>query len=284
MDRVYITGAKGMLGKAAVPIFSRRYEVFPRGPGEPDVTDEALIAREILGTRPRLVLHFAAMTDVDACELDPAAARRVNADGARNVAAACRAAGAAMVYIGTGMVYDGRKETAYVESDPVAPVNVYARTKLEGENAVRDLVAEHYLFYSCWLFGGGRDDKKFTAKIVERARRGGELPVVDDKFGSPTYTVDLAEAIFSFVESGLYGKYHCVNEGCVSRFDMAEEIVRAAGITGCRLVPASSDTFPLPAPRGRMEALRNRQFELLGRRPMRGWREALAEYVGTTFR
>jgi dTDP-4-dehydrorhamnose reductase len=283
VDRIYITGAKGMLGKAAVPVFGGRYEVFPADLHETDVRDATQIIGEISRVKPRFVLHLAAMTDVDACETNGDEAYRVNALGTRNVALACQRCDAVMIYVSTGMVYDGRKETPYTEFDPIAPVNAYARSKYQGELMMKDLLSRFYTFYACWLFGGGIDDKKFVAKIIERARGGSELRVVNDKFGSPTYTADLAKGIFGFIESGLYGKYHCVNTGCVDRVEMSREILRAAGITNCRIVSVSSDEFPLRAPRPRMEAMRNYGFELLGLNPMRGWKEALNEYIVTTF-
>lgn len=283
MERVYITGVKGMLGKAVAPLLAERYEIFPRDLGEPDVSDADLIAREIASCRPRFVVHLAAMTDVDACETNPAEARRVNALGTRNVALACRACDAALVYTSTGMTYNGEKSTPYAESDAPGPINAYGRSKYEGELAVRALLSRFYVFYTCWLFGGGREDKKFVAKIVERARATRKLRAVDDKFGSPTYTLDLARAISSFMETGLYGKYHCANAGVASRFEMARVIVEAARITDCELIPVSSAAFPLPAPRPRMEALDNHNFELLGLTLMRGWKDALSEYVEETF-
>jgi dTDP-4-dehydrorhamnose reductase len=283
VDRVYITGAKGMLGKAAVPVFAERYEVFPGDLHETDVRDAVAIGEEIERAKPRFVLHLAAMTDVDGCETNPEEARRINALGTRNVALACRSCDAVMVYVSTGMVYDGRKDSPYIEFDPISPVNAYARSKHEGEIAIRDVLDRFYIFSTCWLFGGGRDDKKFVAKIVERARTSRELRAVDDKFGSPTSTADLARGIFGFIESGLYGRYHCANTGCASRLEMAREIVAAAGIGNCSVVGVSSDEFPAPAPRPRMEALRNYSFDLLGLAPMRGWKEALGEYVSSTF-
>ena len=283
MDRIYITGAKGMLGKAAVPVFGERYEIFPHDLRETDVRDADAIIKEIIRAKPRFVLHLAAMTDVDACETNEDEAYRVNALGTRNVALACQRCDAVMLYVSTGMVYDGRKETPYTEFDPIAPANAYARSKYRGELMMKDLLSRFYTFYSCWLFGGGIDDKKFVAKIIERARGAVEIRVVNDKFGSPTYTVDLAKGIFGFIESGLYGKYHCVNTGCVDRLEMSRAILKAAGIGSCRLVGVSSDEFPLSAPRPRMEAMRNYNFELLGLKPMRGWKEALDEYITTTF-
>ena len=268
-----------MLGQALVPIFRERYEVFPTDLEECDVRNADLVKKEICSCEPRFILHLAAMTDVDACEKNPDEAYRTNTIGTRNVALACQHCDAVFVYINTGSVYDGRKPTPYTEFDTPNPQSVYARSKYQGELIVRDLCTKFYIFYAGWMFGGGSDDKKFVAKIMDLARERSELPVVDDKFGSPTYTADLSRAVFEFLESGLFGKYHCVNEGCASRFEVAGEILRAADITDCRLVPVSSAEFPLPAPRPRMEAMRNYHFELLGLNLLRGWREALGEYI-----
>jgi dTDP-4-dehydrorhamnose reductase len=272
-----------MLGKAAASAFAGRYEVHPADLHETDVRDAGTIASEIRRAKPRFVLHLAAMTDVDACETNPEQAHLINVVGTENVARACRACDAVMIYVSTGMVYDGGKDSPYIEFDPVSPANEYGRSKYWGEVVIRDLLAEYYIFSTCWLFGGGRDDKKFVAKIVERARTSHRLRAVNDKFGSPTYTIDLASGMLGFIESGLYGKYHCVNTGCASRFDMAREIITAAGIRDCNIESIPSSAFPLPAPRPRMEALRNYRFELLGLSPMRGWKEALGEYVAATF-
>ncbi len=271
-----------MLGQALVPIFRGRYEVFPTDLEECDVRNAELVKDEICSCNPRFVLHLAAMTDVDGCERDPDEAYRTNTIGTRNVAIACQHCDATMVYINTGSVYNGTKPTPYIEFDTPDPQSVYAKSKYQGEMIVRDMLSKFFIFYAGWMFGGGSDDKKFVAKIIELARKKRELKIVDDKFGSPTYTTDLAGAAFDFIETGLYGKYHCVNIGCASRFEVAGEILRIAGIDQCRLVPVSSAEFPLPAPRPRMEALRNYHFELLGMNPLREWREALADYIRST--
>jgi len=284
MERVYITGARGMLGKAVAEVFSEKYEVFPEDLTEVDVTDAEKIIDSICTSDPRFVIHLAAMTDVDGCERDPDAAFRVNALGTRNVALACQKCGATMVYVSTGSVYNGEKCDPYTEFDSPDPRGAYAVSKYQGELYVRDLLNKFYIFYTCWLFGGGKDDKKFVAKILELAEKNKEIRVVSDRFGSPTYTKDLARAIFSFIESGLYGKYHCVNEGKASRYEVAEEILKAAGITDCRLIPVQSSEFPLPAPRPKNESMRNYHFELLGLHPMRKWQDALREYVKETFK
>lgn len=272
-----------MLGRAMCEALSGSFEIHPRNLEEPDVTDSSTISEAISKVRPSYVIHLAAMTDVDACELDPSRAYEINAEGTRNVAMAARSCDAVMVYLGTGMIYDGLKETPYIETDPPNPVNVYGRSKLKGELTVEEINERRYIFTSCWLFGGGKEDKKFVAKILDRARRSKEICVVKDTFGSPTYTKDLAAAIRDNIGKIPYGKYHCVNVGVTSRLEMAEEILISSGIKGCRIVPVESSAFPLPAARPRMEALLNWRFEQLGIFPMRSWREALREYLRTVF-
>jgi dTDP-4-dehydrorhamnose reductase len=283
LKRIYITGAQGMLGMAVSRLFSERYELLPADLEEVDIRQSDLIIEDICRHDPDMVLHLAAMTDVDRCEVEPDEAYRVNALGTRNVALACQRTNAVMLYVNTGSIYDGSKETPYIEYDAPGPVNVYGRSKYAGELYVRELLSRYYIFYTCWMFGGGPEDKKFVAKIIDLARNNRELRVVDDKRGSPTYTVDMASAMFRFVESGLYGRYHCVNAGSVNRFDVAAAVIEAAGIEGCSLLPVSSSEFDLPAPRPANESMRNYNFELLGLDMMRDWRSALFEYVSSTF-
>lgn len=283
MKRIYITGAQGMLGKAVSRLFGERYDLFPVDLGEVDISSSDLIIDDICRHEPDLVMHLAAMTDVDGCEEEPDEAYRVNALGTRNVALACQRSGAIMAYVNTGSIYDGSKETPYIEYDTPGPVNVYGRSKYAGELYVRELLSRYYIFYTCWMFGGGPEDKKFVAKIIDLARSNRELRIVDDKKGSPTYTVDMATTMLSFIETGLYGRYHCVNRGSVNRFEVASAILEAAGIADCRLLPVSSSEFDLPAPRPSNESMRNYNLELLGMDMMRDWRSALREYVASTF-
>jgi dTDP-4-dehydrorhamnose reductase len=119
-------------------------------------------------------------------------------------------------------------------------------------------------------------------KILDLARHKKHLDIVSDKFGSPTYTNDLAREIADFIKTGYFGKYHSVNSGNVNRYDVAQEILKIAGITDCELAPVSSERFKLSAPRPRMEALKNYNFELMNRKPMRNWKEALSEYIKST--
>ena len=283
MKRIYITGAQGMLGKAVTHLFRDRFDLFPADLSEVDIRQPDLIIEDIQRHEPDLVLHLAAMTDVDRCEEEPDEAFSINALGTRNVALACQRSNAVMVYINTGSIYDGSKDTPYIEYDAPGPVSVYGRSKYAGEIYVRELLSSYYIFYTCWMFGGGPEDKKFVAKIIDLARKNKELRVVDDKKGSPTYTVDMASAMLRFIETGLYGRYHCVNRGSVNRLEVASAVLEAAGIEDCILLPVSSSEFDLPAPRPANESMRNYNFELLGLEMMRDWRSAIFEYVKSTF-
>ena len=287
MKKIYVTGADGMLGRTLVPLFQTAYDVRGTDLPEHDITDDVAIRKDICSFSPDIVIHLASMTDVDGCETDPETARRINAKGTENIAVSCRDCGATMIYLSTGMIYNGRKPGPYIEYDSPDPVNTYGQTKYEGELAVRKHLSSYYIFNTCWIFGGGPQDKKFVAKIIELGRERDRLEIVDDTFGSPTYTVDLSHAIFEFLGEDdfekKYGRYHCAGRGCVNRFDLAREIFSIAGIEDCELVPVSSKKFDLPAPRPRTEALDNYSLDLLGLHLMRDWRESLRDYVTSTF-
>jgi dTDP-4-dehydrorhamnose reductase len=185
-----------------------------------------------------------------------------------------------MVYVSTAGVFDGRKPDPYTEFDAPHPVNVYAASKWEGEKFVQAFVPQHFIVRAGWMFGGRGKDKKFVAKIASLCLDGVEIKAVDDKFGCPTYAVDLLGAIKVIMRSGLYGVYHIVNSGSCSRYEVAVEISRLLGRRST-VVPVSSAHFPLSAPRPRSEASRAYKFELLGLGRMRTWREALADYLTT---
>jgi dTDP-4-dehydrorhamnose reductase len=279
--KTLVTGAKGMLGTALCEELSAQgNEVCATDIQEMDVREPKHVREVFSAFAPDLVFHLAALTDVDDCERGPDEAYRTNTVGTQNIALACQAADIPMVYISTISVFDGLKAEPYTEFDYPNPQSWYSRAKYEGEKLVESLLRRYYIARAGWMFGGGHQDKKFVGKIIELAQTRSELRVVDDKFGSPTYTLDFSRAIMRLSQTGWYGRYHFVNTGqpC-SRYEFAQAILEAAGITTCRLIPVSSAHFPLPAPRPRMEAGRNLHAELLGLHLMRPWPEALREYV-----
>jgi dTDP-4-dehydrorhamnose reductase len=277
--KVLVTGAKGMLGSDLCPIFAQQHQILATDLEEMDVRNPQAVLDALMSFQPDLVLHLAALTNVDGCQHMRDQTFLTNTVGTKNMALACGRTGAAMVYISTGSVFDGTKSEPYNEFDTPNPQSVYSTAKYQGELMVRELVRKHYIVRAGWMFGGGIRDKKFVGKIISLAKQGQMLQVVDDKFGSPTYTRDMAQGILKLVGTGWYGTYHLANAGCCSRYEYARKVAELAGIDHCPMKPVSSESFPLPAPRPRMEAIRNYLLQLLGRDWMRPWNEALQDYI-----
>jgi dTDP-4-dehydrorhamnose reductase len=280
---VLITGARGALGTDLVHVFGKEHQVMPTDVDEMDIRVRDVVARVAADCHPDLIIHLAALTDVDRCELDPDEAFRTNTIGTQNIALVCQQLEIPMVYLSTLSVFDGTKPDPYIEFDTPNPQSCYSQSKYQGERIVQSLLPKYYIVRAGWMFGGGTKDGKFVDKIGRLAQERPELKVVNDKFGSPTYTVDLAHGIMALVATGQYGIYHMVNTGPpATRYEVAQAVLQYADITGCELREVRSVEFPLPAPRPRMEAGRNLAAELIGLPPMRPWREALKAYVQTT--
>ena len=278
--RILVTGAAGMLGSDLCPVFFQEHEVTETDIDQMDVRDPAQVLRWSTEIKPDLIVHLAAATDVDECERNPDLAYSTNAIGTRNVALACQQAGAILVYISTLSVFDGAKCEPYTEFDTPNPQSHYSRAKFAGERLVRNLLSKYYIVRAGWMFGGYTKDKKFVAKIISLAKQKPSLNIVNDKFGSPTYTADLVRGLLKLIETGLYGTYHMVGVGgYCSRLELAQAILDYAKVRSCQLQPVSSAAFPLAAPRPRMEAGINYHLELMGKDWVRPWREALKEYV-----
>jgi len=291
--RILVTGAAGMVGDALCPIFRKEgYEVLATdidvNNGEKigflDVKDVTSVFKTVREEKPDVVIHLAAETDVDKCEIEIDHAFRTNVIGTQNVTLACQRYDAVMAYVSTAGVFDGTKYEPYTEFDDPAPINVYGKTKLEGERFVQSMLSRYYIVRSGWMMGGGEKDKKFVAKIIKQLVKTSKLSAVIDKFGSPTYTVDLSHGLKEMIESDYYGLYHMANKGYASRYDVAKKIVEYLGRDDVIVEPTSSAYFPLPAPRGRSEMMRNYKLELLGKNTMRPWEEALQEYVELNFK
>ena len=276
--KVLITGAGGMLGEALTLELKKANEVSGIDIGECDITDRDKTVEVLSGAKPDIVIHAAAWTDVDGCELDSEKAYRVNSDGTENVALACKACGAVLIYISTDFVFDGKKKAPYKESDRPNPLSVYADSKLKGEDAVKRILERYFILRTSWLYGS--HGKNFVDTILARAKPEGVLKVVDDQTGSPTYTKDLAGAIYMLLKKifGGYGTYHITNSGHVSWYGYAREILRLAKSTA-KVVPISSDELNRPARRPAMSILDNTKFIRFTGFKMRHWREALGDYL-----
>jgi dTDP-4-dehydrorhamnose reductase len=274
--RVVITGCLGQLGRQLQTAFAGEDQLGLDLPAD-DITNPAVIGR-ITEFVPDLVLHPAALTNVDGCEQDPDLAFRVNVFGTQNVALAARAAGAPMLYISTNEVFDGSRREAYREWDRTEPGSVYARTKAAGEQIVRDLAPNFYIVRIAWLFGPG--GVNFVTKILAGAEKNGALRVAADEFGNPTYAPDLAAGIRRLVSTQHYGIYHLTNRGFCSRYDFAAEILRQTGRSDVPITPILSAEWPRPSRPPLHAVLADTAAAALGI-TLRPWQDALAEYIPT---
>jgi dTDP-4-dehydrorhamnose reductase len=277
--RVLVTGAGGMLGQgvgAAAAAAGLSAVSLPRA--ALDVTDRDALDSAVAETRPDVVVNCAGWTDVDGGERDPGGAHAVNADGAGHVARAAFDAGAWTIHVSTDYVFDGTKREPYVESDPVGPLSVYGRSKLDGELAVAEAApGRHTIVRSSWLFGTG--GPCFPATIMRLAAERPALSVVDDQVGCPTFTGHLAAALVELGTARVPGIVHVAASGSCSWFQFARAIVDLAGL-GCEVTPCATAEFPRPAARPAYSVLGT---ERGGQAPvLPHWRDGLAQFMALT--
>ena len=274
---ILVTGAYGMVGSYVKDIFEGQELALTDLP-EMDVTDKDKVFGLVKKYKPKLILHLAAETDVDKCETEIEHANLVNATGTQNIALACKESGAEMVYISTGGVF-GDKKRVHTELDEPNPLSVYSKSKYEGEKIVRSLLERYYIFRAGWMIGGGaKKDKKFVGKMIELMGKRDMIEAVNDKYGSPTFAKDFVAGIKRMITTGKYGLYHLVNKGVVTRYDIAVELAKLLK-KNVKVVPVTSDRFPLPAPRAESEAMETYNLSKLGLDIMPDWKASLKEYV-----
>lgn len=286
--RIVITGADGQLGRylrdrivrvGAMPIgFSRN----PSANGDQcvDVTDRDAVHRAVDAARPDAIIHAAAYTDVDGCERDRERADLVNGQGSAIVAAAAVRSGAHMVMVSTDFVFPGDGDAPYSEDARPGPLSVYGASKRAGEVAVHAADPSFAVVRTAWLYGGA--GKHFPRTVLTLLQNRDSIDVVDDEVGNPTFAGDLADALVQLVGIGAGGTFHLTNADSASRFDLAREVARVAGLDPERVRPISSAAFlasyPLPARRPADSRLFNTRAASLGI-TLRPWREAIGAYI-----
>jgi dTDP-4-dehydrorhamnose reductase len=243
------------------------------GRAELDITDAAALAKKFDLERPDVVINCAAWTDVDGAEAEEQAAFAVNGTGAGNVAAAAAAVGASVVYVSSDYIFDGLKAAPYVESDQVAPLSAYGRTKLAGEEATIAANKRHFVVRSAWLFGIGGPN--FVETMLRLATSGNEVLVVRDQIGSPTYTWHLAYGIVRLIEGIEFGIHHMAAAGQCSWYEFAREIFEQAKVE-CKVLSITTEEFGRPAPRPPFSALTSQREHAI-RLPT--WQDGLAGYL-----
>ena len=280
MNRVLVVGFRGMLGSDLMAVFGSDpdgYETVGLDLPEIDITLPESCRGAINGFHPDVVINAAAFTRVDDCETRQELAMSVNGEGAGNLAAAASAAGALFVHYSTDYIFDGRKTEGYREDDAPGPVSVYGKSKLLGEDLVRRNSPEHIIIRISWLFG--TNGVNFIRTIVNAARKGNPLRVVNDQRGSPTYTADVAAQTLKMLQAGCRGTYHVTNGGDCTWYDLAVQAVTWAKITDISVTPVASSEFPRPAPRPASSILVDTRLALEGLPRLRPWQEAAREYV-----
>ena len=275
--KVLVFGARGMLGKDLVPALSVKHQVLARDIEDLDIADQQRVQKEIETLRPQVVVNAAAYTDVDGCEAKRELAFSVNAEGARNIAAGCAASNARMIHLSTDYVFDGTSSAPYREEDPPNPLNVYGASKLQGERQIREVLENHLIIRTEWLFG--RHGKNFVDTILRLAAQQEELRVVNDQRGAPTFTKDLSWAIEKLLEKEVKGILHITNSGSCTWYEFARQILIEKKIDHVSIVPISSAALTRPAKRPANSVLDFHRFENLLGQKMRTWEEALKEYL-----
>jgi dTDP-4-dehydrorhamnose reductase len=291
--RLALIGANGMLARAAKSAAQPGCDLFPFDLPEFDITDRNQVLETIAGLEPDVILNCAAFTNVDGCESEEALATRVNGDGPGYLAAAAKETGATLVHISTDYVFDGLKREPYTEDDETHPRSAYGRTKLVGEQAILDSGLEKFfILRTSWLYGPG--GKNFVETIIRLAREREDLGIVADQIGTPTYTEDLAEAIFLLLalphhsspvtRHGLYGLYHFSNEGQCSWCEFAREIVarmreRGDDLKVREIRAIKTEEYPLPASRPAYSVFSKEKYKKATGAQIPEWQESLGRYL-----
>jgi len=272
--KLLVTGAAGMLGRdVMLAAGNAGHDLVGFGRAELDITDSAALRKKFDLERPDVVINCAAWTDVDGAEAEEPAAFAVNGTGAGNVAAAAAAVGASVVYVSSDYVFDGAKAAPYVESDQVAPLSAYGRTKLAGEEATIAANKRYFVVRSAWLFGIGGPN--FVETMLRLAASGNEVLVVRDQVGSPTYTWHLAYGIVRLIEGIEFGIHHMAAAGQCSWYEFAREIFEQAKVE-CKVLSITTEEFGRPAPRPPFSALTSQREHAI-RLP--SWQDGLAGYL-----
>lgn len=290
--KVLVTGVGGQLGHDVMNELKRRgaeafgSDILPACGGYEryipmDITDAGQVERVITSVRPDAVIHCAAWTAVDAAEDEEnkPKVRAINAGGTKNIACACRAIGAKMMYLSTDYVFDGQGTEPWLpDCKAYKPLNIYGQTKLEGELAVAEILQKYFIVRIAWVFGV--NGKNFIRTMLSVGKTHDTVRVVNDQIGTPTYTYDLARLLVDMIETDKYGYYHATNEGgYISWYDFTCEIYRQAGY-GTKVLPVTTAEYGLSkAARPFNSRLDKSKLIQNGFESLPDWRDALARYL-----
>ena len=290
--RILLTGANGQVGRELSSCGGQRgFEILALDRSDLDITDPVSVSREVNRSGVSLVVNAVGYTAVDQAESEPELAFAVNRDGPTYLASACEKAGIPLVHISTDYVFDGQKQGAYLETDPVSPLSVYGKSKAAGEVEVREHLKEHLILRTGWLYGV--HGHNFVKTMLRLGREREKVQVVTDQYGCPTYAADLAETILRIAAKLLdgrqvhWGTYHYCGKGVTSWHGFAEEIFRlvsdCASLKVKRVEPISTSEYPTPAKRPSNSVLGCSLIENTFNIRPKPWRESLAQMLNILF-
>jgi dTDP-4-dehydrorhamnose reductase len=285
MRRILVIGAKGMLGRDLVKVLystfrtdkHSNWEVLEWDIDEIDIREEKKTVTKIESFQPEIVINVAGYTDVDGCESNEEKAFAVNAEGMKHVALGALRCHAKVVYLSTDYIFDGKKREPYLEDDLPNPLNVYGRSKWKGEQYVRELVEDALIVRTQWLYG--RYGNNFVTSILRQVREKKVLSIVNDQIGSPTYTVDLSEAISVLLQYDVRGVFHVANSDLCTWYTFGQAILKLSGMERVKVIPISSKELGQPAVRPPYSVLNCQKLRQVTGMTLRPWSEALKDFL-----
>jgi len=276
--KILITGCRGQLGLELIRQFNEfdgLYSLIETDVHNLDITNQAMVFDLVKSQKPDVIINCAAYTNVDGCESDELNAYRVNAIGPQNLSAAAFSVGAKIVQVSTDYVFDGTVSSPKIETDPINPRSVYGKSKALGEILVKEINPRHFIVRTAWLYGEGNN---FVRTMLKLAKEKDEVKVVNDQFGSPTSTKDLARCIIKLINTESYGTYHGTCEGSCSWNQFAKKIFEIKGIN-IKVSDITTEELNRPAERPKYSVLDNFMLRLIGINEFRSWEEALIDYL-----
>lgn len=275
--KVLVTGVKGQLGYDVVKELRKRGHIaIGTDIEEMDITDAKSVDKVIKESAPDAVIHCAAYTAVDAAEDNIDLCRKINVDGTKNIASACKKLDIKMIYISTDYVFDGEGERPWEPDDERLPLNVYGQTKYEGELVVQNTLDKYFIVRIAWVFGV--NGKNFVKTMLNLGKTRDSLTVVNDQFGSPTYTFDLARLLVDMVETDKYGVYHATNEGICTWYEFACEIFKQAKME-VKVSPVPASEYQAKAKRPSNSRMSKEKLTANGFERLPAWQDALSRYL-----
>ena len=274
---ILITGYKGMLGSDLTEVLKNKgHDLILTDVEELDITNLDHVKEMVHKEKVKAIINVAAYTDVDGCETNWKLAYDVNTIGPKNLAIASNEIGAKLLHISTDYVFSGNNTKPYTEDDETGPHSYYGETKLEAEEFIKRHMEKYFIIRTAWLYG--TNGKNFVKTMLNLAKDNPEIAVVNDQRGSPTFTVDLANAICELVETDKYGIYHVTNSGDCTWYDFARNIFELANID-VKIKPVTTEEYPTPAKRPKYSVLSHEKWNNSGLKPLRNYKDALREYM-----